>query len=552
MNTIKFLKLIVMLAVMQTGFSFAEDQEGLNRPHFEHKSELPPLPKRTKQYINIANYNIRIPSKDLQTPNCWENRKDFYIKTIQIEDEARKLMNEMRNTLKTSLSKHLVLENPIDVELGKENNCTTCEYSQKEPFPILDTNYFRIALKTTIDRSRKLYGNFPYPYRIIIALKRHSDDLSEEEWKELQIILRVLKKNVSKDLGAEYTSYAVLQDEYFKKKNEGEKVSDQPHFILHFVFRFPKPIFINGVCFQDPTPYHQFECRRLNVIREDETKANSNFIYKRMPDIINIQELYYPQIQFLKGQLPNYSFIGYCAKQGLSLDEVKSDTNLDEILAIIYRTDRFECLDHGVRWISPTPLIPSNGYGASRNRIIIWAKFKDNITKIEFFMFNAHYDYDHLGGKLEYVDSEVNTIQEIAKDAPWFSVGERFYKSSGGEKLYHHYLDTFKCYDIRDKALFGHYGESGSFGGFEDDPFQVPVSNGKFGCDTLDICFTNSKKSRVILSYSFNGAYNPINQKMYKVNELIDGKYQLASDHFMTGFYVMLEDREEAPTENKE
>lgn len=542
MNTINFFKLIFLIAIMQTGFSLPESLKSLNRPHFEYKSKLPPIPEQSKQYLNIANYNIRHSYNDKNSSDSWEKRRAFYIKTIQTEDEARQLMQIMCDRLKTSLSTHLSIDLVSTDTIEKEKECTTCEYSTKEPFPIYETKYYRLALKTSFDSNQILFGNFPYPYRLIIALKRHSFHPSEEEWKELQTILEVLDGKVSKDLGAEYTSYGVFQDVYFRKKNKNEITASTPHYFIHFIFRFPNGTTINDICFQDPNPYDQFGLGYNHLIKQDALKANSNFIYKRMPDIINIQELTFEQSQFLKKQLPAYRFIGYTAHLGLTLEEIKPDTWVQEILAIAYRPDRLECLDHGVRWISPTPNISSIASGASRERVLIWAKFKDNITKKEFFIFNAH--YDHLGGKLEYVDSEVNSIKEIAKEAPWFSVGERFYKNFDGEKLYRHYLQSLQCYDVRDKSLFGHYGESGSFGGFEDDPFHVPVYKGKFGCDTLDVCFTNAKENKILLSYSFSGSYNPLNQKLYGIDELINTKYKLASDHFMTGFYVLLDDQE--------
>ncbi|WP_059360330.1 hypothetical protein [Parachlamydia acanthamoebae] len=533
-----YYKLIIFFLCGMSGFGISEIHHLLNRPHFEYKAHCPAIPFQSKNYINIANYNIRTSYNDKETANSWDKRKDYYIKTLQMEDEARQVMQYMQDEIYRSLVKHLPYDSKF-AECEKQTECRTCTFSQKEPFPVYETEFFRIALKASQDPNGVLYGNFPYPYRLIIALKRHASSLYEEEWQELRKVLEVLQTKVCEDIQAEYTSYGVFQDHYYKQKNEKKSEENTPHFFMHFVFRFPQGAKIKNVHFHDPNPYDQFEFRHYNLVKEGMLKANSNFIYKRIPDIINFQEVTYEQANFLKEKLPNHCFIGYTAFDGLPLDQVKPDTWIGEILAIGYRPERFECLEHGVQWLSPTPTEPSIGYDASRQRIIIWGKFKDTFTGKVFYMFNTH--YDHLGGKMEYVEAEAYTIQNIAKEELWFSFGERFYESFNGEKLYQHYLKSLGCHDVRDKSLLGHYGEAGSWGGFPNDPFAVTIKNGAFCCDTLDIGFTNCKNSQILFSYSLSGAFDASMQRLYQMDEPVQNDCHLASDHFMTGFYVMIE-----------
>jgi hypothetical protein len=87
----------------------------------------------------------------------------------------------------------------------------------------------------------------------------------------------------------------------------------------------------------------------------------------------------------------------------------------------------------------------------------------------------------------------------------------------------------------------GHYGEAGSWGGFIGDPYAVKLKNGLFSCDTLDVCFTNAKAHNILFSYSFNGAFNPTNHKLFEIDSIIDSEYQLSSDHFMSGFYTIID-----------
>ncbi|MEM1282175.1 MAG: hypothetical protein AAGG81_01335 [Chlamydiota bacterium] len=463
---------------------------------------------------------------------------NYYFDALRSEDEAKLLMQEMSHTLKKSLGRHL----PSSVQNERKHkcnaNCETCEFSDNEPFPVHESKYFRFALKAG-RKNGVLYGNFPYPYRLIIALKRHDSFPNEEEWKELRVILKELQSSVCDDLGGDYSSFASLQDIYYRKKANNEQISESTHFFLHFIFRFPKGMKTGGATFRDPNPYDQFTLSNMNLVKELETKQESNFIYKKQPDIINIQELTYEQAEDMKREFSNHRFIGYKALDGKPLEKIDPNDWVDEIVCIGYRADRFDCVDNGLKWLSPTPETPSICPGASRNRIVVWVKLRDRLTNKVFCMFNSH--YDHLGTTKKMVDAEINTINLIAKDDLWFSTGERFYGKHLGEELYNYFMSTITCKDIRDASLMGHFGESGTWGGFENDPYASQVIDGSFECDTLDVTFTNTKQSLVLLSYHLNGAYDPETETNYRIQDTVKKGYRLASDHFMSGFYMILD-----------
>lgn len=541
LGTMKILKLSGMcfLGVLCFGAFQHPIKKELNRPHFKHKHAIPPIPAQSKTYLNVVNYNMRFAYPGHESVNNeWKQRSPFFFEALHFEDEANKLMAEMQKDLQDSISAHL----PTVTQSNKQEideDCTTCQFSSKEPFPICETEYFRIAIKVGFDQKKKcVYGNFPYPYRLMIALKRHAPRPNQKEWGELCTILEKLETTVAADLGAEYTSYACLQDVYHKNKKNGKKVPQEPHYFVHFVFRFPDGKKVGGVQFEDPNPYDQFQFYHPHLIKEGEAKASSNYIYKKMPDIINTQEVTYAQAQDLKKEMPLHNFVGYTAYDGTCLDHVKPDDWIEELVVIGYRSDRFTCMESGVRWLSRTPKVPSKCDGASRNRIIVWAKLRDIETGRQFYMFNTH--YDHLGPTKIMVDAEIKIIKSIAQDHLWFAAGERFYNHHNGQDLYQHYLDTICCKDVRDASVMGHYGEAGSWGGFEDDPFACEVKDGDFACDTLDNIFTNAKGNEILLSYALSGAYDPVSKELYHMKSSIKDDYRLASDHFMTGFYALL------------
>ncbi len=71
--------------------------------------------------------------------------------------------------------------------------------------------------------------------------------------------------------------------------------------------------------------------------------------------------------------------------------------------AILYRKARFDVLDHGVIWLSPTPDIAfSNGFasGGQFPRLIYWARLKDKWADRTFIMASTHFDNNTPSQKL--------------------------------------------------------------------------------------------------------------------------------------------------------
>ncbi|MFA6661264.1 MAG: endonuclease/exonuclease/phosphatase family protein, partial [Bacilli bacterium] len=101
-------------------------------------------------------------------------------------------------------------------------------------------------------------------------------------------------------------------------------------------------------------------------------------------DLIGTQEGF-------KHQLEGILELGGYAYAGGGRDDGK---DAGEHSAIIYRTTRFELLEHGDFWFSETPEVPGKGWDATCcNRICSWAKFRDQQSRKTFFLFNVHYDH---------------------------------------------------------------------------------------------------------------------------------------------------------------
>ncbi|MGC9326722.1 MAG: endonuclease/exonuclease/phosphatase family protein [Candidatus Hinthialibacter sp.] len=106
---------------------------------------------------------------------------------------------------------------------------------------------------------------------------------------------------------------------------------------------------------------------------------------KYQVDIVGVQEALIEQVHDLEARLTDYMRIG-----------VGRDNGWDqgEHMAIFFRKDRFELLQHNTFWLSETPEIPGvRSWESACNRIVTWAKFKDRKSDREFYHFNTHFDH---------------------------------------------------------------------------------------------------------------------------------------------------------------
>ena len=85
------------------------------------------------------------------------------------------------------------------------------------------------------------------------------------------------------------------------------------------------------------------------------------------PDILGIQEGLHHQVEFLDSLLINYSYVGVARDDG---------KKIGEYAAIYFNNNLFEVHDSGTFWLSPTPDIPSYGWGANYRRICTWIKLR--------------------------------------------------------------------------------------------------------------------------------------------------------------------------------
>ena len=108
-------------------------------------------------------------------------------------------------------------------------------------------------------------------------------------------------------------------------------------------------------------------------------------IRKHQPDIVGMQEVLNGQRAELLRALPEFESLGAGRVDGILRGEFSP---------IMYRTERFDVLEHGQFWLSDTPEVPgSKSWGNSITRICTWARMRDSETGRSFYFYNTHLDH---------------------------------------------------------------------------------------------------------------------------------------------------------------
>jgi endonuclease/exonuclease/phosphatase family metal-dependent hydrolase len=123
--------------------------------------------------------------------------------------------------------------------------------------------------------------------------------------------------------------------------------------------------------------------------------------------IIGLQEVYEFQIEYLKRELPEYSYYSVGREDGLSQGEQCS---------ILWRNDLFQCSKAGTFWLSDTPDVPNSmTWGNRITRICSWVEFAN-----EFRFYNTHWDHESQNARTKSAELIVQALPQI----PWLLVGD--------------------------------------------------------------------------------------------------------------------------------
>jgi endonuclease/exonuclease/phosphatase family metal-dependent hydrolase len=171
-------------------------------------------------------------------------------------------------------------------------------------------------------------------------------------------------------------------------------------------------------------------------------------------DLIGVQEALVDQLRDLDGLLPGFKRLGVGRDDGREAGEFS---------AIYYRTNRFEPLEDGTFWLSPTPEVPgSMGWDAAITRICTFARLRDRVTGRSFLHLNTHFDHRGERARLESARLIATRATSLAGDDPIVLTGDlNFDPAAPGYALL-----AERLADTRELSQTGHHGPEATFYGF--------------------------------------------------------------------------------------
>ena len=206
-------------------------------------------------------------------------------------------------------------------------------------------------------------------------------------------------------------------------------------------------------------------------------------------DICGMQEVLVGQLRDLTTLLPDYAYVGVGRDDGKEAGEFSP---------IFYRKDKFTVLESKTVWLSETPETPSKSWDAALNRVVTYAKFKDNKTKKVFYVFNTHFDHIGQVARRESAKMIVERIKAINAKTPVILTGD-FNSTPAEEPIV---IVNASLLDTQILSNLPHFGPQSTFNGFQSKEIDNKL---------IDYIFVNSDKVEVLkhgtLSNTWGGRF---------------------------------------------
>jgi endonuclease/exonuclease/phosphatase family metal-dependent hydrolase len=178
------------------------------------------------------------------------------------------------------------------------------------------------------------------------------------------------------------------------------------------------------------------------------------------PDLFGMQEVTPTQTGDLKADLAGYRFISGGRDDGKSKGESSP---------LAFDPGKFELLDSGLFWLSPTPEVPSKGWDAAYNRIATWARLRVRASQQVVLAINTHWDHIGIIARLESARQMVRWIQANARRCePVVFFGD-FNSELDSPQMRLLTGEPLSLRDARVAAGMAAVGPTGTFNGFKTD-----------------------------------------------------------------------------------
>ena len=162
----------------------------------------------------------------------------------------------------------------------------------------------------------------------------------------------------------------------------------------------------------------------FNIRRPGDTPPNNwrnrvprirALLKRHQVDLVGMQEATLQQIQAIIYNT-GWAYIG----QGRSDGQKQG-----EHCCILYRKERFECLESRTFWLSETPEVPgSHSWKAIYPRICTWGRFRDRRTGIIFVHINTHFDHSSPSARENGAKLIISKLPDIRRGQPAILTGD--------------------------------------------------------------------------------------------------------------------------------
>ena len=214
-------------------------------------------------------------------------------------------------------------------------------------------------------------------------------------------------------------------------------------------------------------------------------------------DIVGFQEVLSHQVSYIDSSLKDYEWIGVGRDDGIREGEYSP---------VFYNKTKYRLIDEGTFWLSQTPEEVSLGWDAACKRIVTYGVFEDRSSKINFYLFNTHFDHRGENARENSAHLLLEKISQIAGEQQVIVTGD--FNAEPTSVVYQILTngseDSMKSrilIDTKVQSQHPHHGPDGTYTGF--DRAYVAMQ-------PIDYIFIRNR-SRVLyhgtLADHFNGFY---------------------------------------------
>jgi len=176
------------------------------------------------------------------------------------------------------------------------------------------------------------------------------------------------------------------------------------------------------------------------------------------PDIFGMQEVLPNQKSDLAADLPQYRLFGGGRDDGKEKGEASP---------IGFDTRRFDFLEGGMFWLSPTPAVPSRGWDAAYNRVATWTRLRVHGTRLGVLAVNTHWDHIGLIARRQSAAQITRWLEANTRDCEQVMLFGDFNSEIDSEQLRLITKSPLGLRDARAASKSAPFGPAGTFNGFQ-------------------------------------------------------------------------------------